>query len=106
MKAGIENSNLGNSPQKVSDNLHAFQFSSVVERSEGRDRGNRRFHARCDDRWLLMSRTAVDHSMSYDINGGGRVNAAGFPGPQSAQQMLYRAGTRQNLKPGLTRNPA
>src|SRR5215472_16519864 len=48
VESSIEDCYLRDLPNQLRDNLHALQFSSIVQRSKGRSLGNLRFHFRRD----------------------------------------------------------
>ena len=94
MKTSVEDGNLRHRTQQFPNNVHAFQFGTIVERSKNGNIFDRGFDFGGDQRRFEKLRTAVDDTMPHYVNIGGAGYASRLPGPQTGEQTLYRFCTR------------
>src|SRR5271157_1787781 len=104
MKAGVEDGNLRHSTQQFCDDLHAFQFGTIVEWRKNGNAFDRRLDLSGHDRGLEMLRTAVDHPVSHNIDVGRAGNRLRFAAPQALEQALDGFPTRAHRLQVLSGN--
>src|SRR6266480_7139085 len=68
MKSGIENRDLRNSAQELFNNLHAFEFGAIMERSESRNVGDSRSYFGSKRNRFFVFRAAMHHAVPDNVN--------------------------------------
>src|ERR1039457_5922167 len=107
MKTGVEDSNLRHWPQQFRDNLHALQFSPIVEWRKNGDAFDSRLDFGGHHRRQEILRTAVHHPMSYNVDLGRAGNRLRFAAPQAQEQALKGVPARpRRWKNFLSRSSA
>src|SRR5271168_3178996 len=90
MKACIENRDLRYRTKQLRDNVHAFEFGAIMERSKCRRAFDRSLDVSSNKRRLEMMQTTVNDSMPHDVNIGRAGNGLRVTAPQTLEQTLNR----------------
>src|ERR1700690_1051239 len=88
MKTGIEYCNLRHWAQQFRDNLHAFEFRAIVERSENGNAFDRGLDLGGDHCRFEVLRATVDHPVPHDIDFRRAGNCLCLSPPQGLEQAL------------------